>query len=65
MAVAVLACTPLVLRLGQSALQRSQNRLGLARVYGFVTAVLPAVLLFLSFISLIGDSYNPFLYSQF
>ena len=64
-AVAVLACTPLVLRLGQSALQRSQNRLGLARVYGFVTAVLPAVLLFLSFISLIGDSYNPFLYSQF
>jgi hypothetical protein len=51
--------------LGKKTALRAETNEGLARVYGIVTAAIPTVLLFLSFISLIGDSYNPFLYSQF
>ena len=63
--VAVVACTPLFANLGKKTALRAETNEGLARVYGIVTAAIPTVLLFLSFISLIGDSYNPFLYSQF
>jgi alginate O-acetyltransferase complex protein AlgI len=34
-------------------------------VYDAVTAVLPVLLVFLSLLCLVGDSYNPFLYFQF
>ena len=62
---AVLACTPALSRLGSHLARRAETNVNMARVYGAVTALVPTVLLFLSFISLIGDSYNPFLYSQF
>jgi len=63
---AVLACTPLIKRIGKRMEWRAEMADTFSvKVYGLLTAVLPAVLIFLSFISLIGDSYNPFLYSQF
>jgi hypothetical protein len=34
-------------------------------VYDAATAILPVGLLFLSLLSLVGDSFNPFLYFQF
>lgn len=74
LAVAVLACTPILPtlrkffeRLREKA---STNRnSGLSRLcvmaYDMLTAVIPAELVFLSLLCLVGDSYNPFLYFQF
>ncbi len=62
---AALACTPVLSSLGKKLAQRAETNTGLAKAYGTLVALVPTVLLFLSFISLIGDSYNPFLYSQF
>lgn len=63
--VAIIACTPFASKIGAKMKEAAETNVTMARIYATVTTIIPVVLLFLSFISLIGDSYNPFLYSQF
>ncbi len=75
LAVAVLACTPIVpmigrffekLRAGHISGERGDTGSKVAvLVYDIVTTILPVGLLFLSVLALVGDSFNPFLYYQF
>ena len=63
--ICVFACTPLVKKLGEK-WEAAGRRNALARVTGNVAGVvLPVALFVLSVLSLVGDSYNPFLYFQF
>ena len=63
LAVAVAACTPIVPILAQK-IQKSGWRICQGAA-GAVSVVMPVALLFLSFLSLVGNTYNPFLYFQF
>lgn len=65
--ICVAAVTPLVKKLAEWFRQRAKNDIGMLslRVYNLLNAVLPVVLLLLSTIALIGDSYNPFIYFRF
>ena len=58
----VVACTPLVKRIGEK-LDQTLEGVGLWRVTRNV--ILPVALLLLSTCSLVGESYNPFIYFQF
>ncbi len=61
----IIACTPLMKMLGKY-LRRLMNRLFSVPYPTYIAEiVLPLVLVFLSFMALIGNSYNPFLYFQF
>ena len=72
--IAMLACTPIAPAVGRF-FERLRGRMtegqsgGMGKVavtvYDAVTAVLPVLLVFLSLLCLVGDSYNPFLYFQF
>lgn len=62
---AVLACTSLVKRLGERVCAGARRSGGLMTVYQLMMALIPLVLAFLSVASLVGDSYNPFLYFRF
>ena len=71
LAVATLACTPIIPAIGRTVERlRARKpagvfpRIGIT-VYDAATAVIPAGLLLLSLLCLVGDSYNPFLYVQF
>lgn len=62
--ICVLACTSICKIIGNkfrtvATLKKAEN------VYSFVVAVIPAVLIVLSCLALVGDSYNPFIYFQF
>ena len=65
--VAILACTPIVPAIGRffEKKRAAGQSPALVAVYDAVTAILPVGLLFLSLLSLVGDSFNPFLYFQF
>lgn len=63
--LAAIACTPFVTKIAAKMKKASETNVMSARIYAVCSVILPLILLFLSFISLIGDSYNPFLYSQF
>lgn len=67
LAVSVLACTPIIPAIGRFfEKRRAEGRSKAAVVvYDAVTAVLPVGLLLLSLLSLVGDSFNPFLYFRF
>lgn len=62
--VAVLSVTPLVPRLGKLLKAKGEESFG-GHIYRAVSVISPVVLLFLSTLALVGDSYNPFLYFQF
>ena len=63
--ICVIACTPVV-KVASEILNRKakESRLGLY-IARTVDVALPVVLLLLSVLSLVGDSYNPFLYFRF
>lgn len=64
-AAGVIACTNITYYLHRI-LEAFSRRSGLAlSLYGIGEALLPISLLLISFIALIGNSYNPFLYFQF
>ena len=71
--VACVACTPIVPAVSRwfegrremlTRGERTSGR-GMLMVYDAVCALLPVVLVCLSVLALVGDSYNPFLYFQF
>ncbi len=70
LAVAILACTPIIPAIARSfeglrSKLDSRAARGATVCYDIATSILPVLLLFLSTLALIGDSFNPFLYFQF
>lgn len=63
--VAVIASTPLIKNLGITISKNADNEIKVANLQGVFQIVIPVVLLLLSTLALVGDSYNPFLYFQF
>ena len=63
--VAVFACTPIVRTAKNIINHYSKKNQALNIAYSVYRAVIPAVLVILSVICLVGDSYNPFLYFRF
>ena len=63
--ISALACTPIVPWLGRQLYERSTHS-GLAwGIYRTAVVAAPVLLLLLATMSLVGDSYNPFLYWKF
>ena len=66
LAASSLACTPLVKTLGNILSRQARSSSGFGSVRNFaVYCIIPLVLLLASTASLVGDSYNPFIYFQF
>ncbi len=68
LAASILACTPLIKTLGNilSRQARLSSGPGFGKLWNFsVYCIIPLLLLLLSTASLVGDSYNPFIYFQF
>ena len=66
LAVSAIACTPLVKTMANGAARRLRRSRAGTRLHDFAAYVLfPILLLLLSTASLVGDSYNPFIYFQF
>jgi alginate O-acetyltransferase complex protein AlgI len=64
--VCIIACTPLVKWLANKLADKAKkSHIAYMRIYNVLNAVLPMALLALSTLSLIGDSYNPFIYYRF
>lgn len=63
--VAIAACTPIVKQLKRIINAVSRNNSAVNIAYSVFRALIPAVLLIVSAICLVGDSYNPFLYFRF
>ncbi|MBE6763826.1 MAG: MBOAT family protein [Ruminococcaceae bacterium] len=65
LAVAILACTPLVKTIGQAMADKAQTSKAMLAVHAVVQIAAPLLLLLLGTAMLIGNSYNPFLYFRF
>ena len=71
LAVAILACTPIIPAIGRlfEGLRQREAPSGFSKAlvvgYDLATALIPLGLVFISLLCLVGDSYNPFLYFQF
>lgn len=63
--IAVTACTPAVKKLGMRLRKAAAKSIPAFYINGALGAVLPAALIVLSVLFMVGDSYNPFLYFQF
>ncbi len=65
--ICIVAVTPLVKRLAERLRLKAKtdSRMFSMGVYNVLNTVLPVILLILSTIALIGDSYNPFIYFRF
>ena len=63
--IAILACTPLVKKLGEVLQDRAASESKALTVLNVINVAGPIVLLLLSTAALVGDSYNPFLYFRF
>ncbi len=63
--VACLCATPLFKHISKFISDRAEENIIVARAWSVVTIVSPIILIFISFINIVGNSYNPFLYFQF
>ena len=63
--VACLCATPLFKNVSKFISDRAEENMVVARVWSVITIVSPVVLIFISLINIVGNSYNPFLYFQF
>lgn len=63
--IAVLACTPVVKTAKDLINHYSKRNQTVNVIYSVYRAVIPAILVVISAICLVGDSYNPFLYFRF
>lgn len=62
---ACLACTPIVKHLKSMINHFSKKRQSVNIIYSVFRALIPSVLVIISAVCLVGDSYNPFLYFRF
>ena len=63
--IAVIGVTPVVRNIGRVITVASNRSAAWFRVNSVVQVAMPLVLLLISTMSLVGNSYNPFLYFQF
>ncbi|MBQ7322711.1 MAG: MBOAT family protein [Clostridia bacterium] len=63
--LAILACFPLAPALGRGLTALGRNIAGVAKVNGVLSVLIPPMLVLVSLLALVGNSYNPFLYFQF
>ena len=63
--VAIVAVTPLWKKIRDWLLASAQRSAATMRIVSFAEIFVPAIMLILSTLALIGDAYNPFLYFQF
>ena len=63
--VAIIACTPFANRFGRACREEAYDNKKMAVAYSVWQIVMPVILLLLATMTLVGDSYNPFLYFQF
>ncbi len=63
--IAVLACTPAAKNIAQRVKYSALKSNGAFALYSAAQFIIPALLLILSAASLVGNSYNPFLYFRF
>ena len=63
-AVAILCVTPLAKNIAEK-MKPQKKGTAYSVIYNILGAVIPVILLILSTVNLVGDSYNPFLYFQF
>ena len=63
--LACLACLPIAPRLGQALTVMGRRSISAARINGIISTIIPPLLVFVSLLALVGNSYNPFLYFQF
>lgn len=61
----LLACTPISKGIRQMMYRIGKKNNIVFAIFSFTDMILPPILLILSVLALIGDSYNPFLYFQF
>lgn len=65
MVIAIFACTPIIKELKNIINYYSKRSTAVNTLYSAFRALIPAVLLLVSAVCLVGDSYNPFLYFRF
>lgn len=63
--ISIIACTPLCHELGKAFKKAASENKKWAMAYSVWQIAMPILLLALSTMALVGDSYNPFLYFQF
>ena len=62
---AIVACTPLFKRVYNTTLGSAREANRIPRFLNAYDVAMPCIMLFLSLMALVGNSYNPFLYFQF
>lgn len=65
LALAMFACLPLAPMLGRALTALGRQSRAAAKLNSILSIVIPPILVFLSLLALVGNSYNPFLYFQF
>ena len=63
--VAILACLPIAPGMGQLLSAIGRRSRGVGKLNGVLSVLIPPLLVFVSLLALVGNSYNPFLYFQF
>ena len=63
--LAAVACLPIAPYLGRKLTALGHDLPVAAKVNGIISIVIPPLLVFVSLLALVGNSYNPFLYFQF
>ncbi len=63
--IAIIAVTPLMKNLGEIIRRVSMKRFEVPYVYYACQVLIPPILLLMSVMALVGDSYNPFIYFRF
>ncbi len=63
--ICAIACTPVIPTAKKLLVKAARSNIALNLTYRVIDIVSPVALVFISLISLVGDSYNPFLYFQF
>ncbi len=63
--VACVCATPLFKNISKFISDRADENIMVARVWSVITIASPVILIFVSLINIVGNSYNPFLYFQF
>ncbi len=63
--LAILACLPIAPKLGRCLTTLGERAPVMAKINGMISIALPPILVFVSLLALVGNSYNPFLYFQF
>ena len=63
--LAILACFPIAPALGRLLSAGGRHSVAVGKLNAFLSIAIPPLLIFVSLLALVGNSYNPFLYFQF